>query len=53
MCNKADSDLLDTIVEIVSDIRHDIVMENYRDAKEKILLLGDLLKTLNEGNYRK
>lgn len=50
---KAEVDLLDTIVEIVGDIRHDIVMENYKAAKEKILLLGDLLTTLNKGNHRK
>lgn len=51
--SKADSDLLDTIIEIVADIRHDIVMERYKEAKEKILLLGDLLTTLNKGNHRK
>ncbi len=44
--------ILDHVIEIVAEVKHDICMENYDDAERKIELLEQLLSTLNEKNYK-
>lgn len=49
---KADDVLFEEVSDTISDISHDIRMEQYDDASKKIELLDKLLKVLHKGGKR-